>query len=95
MTTSGRPASVTEAANTNRRLDALIAMRDRLARAIDDCDSMRDLPALTRQMADVLVQIERVSPPEEKGDAVDEIAKRRSARRAGSTPGASRSERSS
>lgn len=93
MTTSDSPLSVTDAAATDDRLKALVALRGALARSIDACDSMRDLAALSRQLTDVLVQIEKVSPPEQKGDAVDEIAERRAARRAGAASGSSRSER--
>lgn len=77
------------------RLATLIAVRDALAASIDACDSHRDLPALTRQLAAVLVQIEALAPPAGEVDAVDEIAKRRSARRAGAAKGSSRAKRSS
>ena len=40
---------------------ALVALRDTLARSIDECDSMRDLAALSRQMTDVLEQIEQIA----------------------------------
>ena len=87
--------SVAEAASTDDRLKALVALRDTLARSIDACDSMRDLAALSRQMTDVLEQIEKLAPQVEEGDAVDEIARRRAARRAGAPKGAGRAQRPS
>lgn len=86
---------VLSAAQSGNRLQALIALRDTLANAIDTCESMRDLSSLSRQMADVLAQIAELAPEEKKGDAVDEIAQRRAARRSGATKGQTRSKRPS
>ena len=87
--------SVAEAAATGVRLTALTALRDTIARSIDGCDSLRDLAALSRQMTDVLAQIEALAPPQQKGDAVDEIAERRAARRASTSASPSRAKRQS
>lgn len=95
MPTSEQPESVAGAAASNDRLATLVALRNTLARSIDECESMRDLAALSRQMTDVLAQIDAVAPPEQKGDAVDEIAARRAARRSGSATGAGRTKRTS
>jgi hypothetical protein len=75
--------TVEEAAATGDRLKALVALRTKLAAAIDGCESLRDLPPLSARLSDVLVQIEALSPKVEVGDAVDEITARRAARRAG------------
>lgn len=85
--------NVSEAAETNDRLTTLVALRNTLANAIDECDSPRDLSSLSRQMSAVLVEIEALAPPEQKGDVVDEIADRRAARGAGTAKGASRAKR--
>ena len=67
---------------------ALEALRDVLAGAIEGTDSARDLAALSKQLVDVLTQIEaaggavKVDDPEES--TFDELTKRRSARGAGS-----------
>ena len=85
---------VSEAA-PDGRLATLQAMRDTLASAVDQCYSYRDLPALTRQLADVLRQIEDLAPPAVEVDEVDEIAQRRAARHASAAKGSARSKRSS
>lgn len=36
---------------------ALLALRDKLAKAVDDCDNPRDLPPLTRRLTEVLTAI--------------------------------------
>lgn len=85
--------SVHEHATSGDRLKTLQALRDHLARAIDDCDSLRDLAALAGRLQSVLEEIAELAPPEQKGDAVDEIAQRRNARRQAAS-GAARAKRS-
>lgn len=75
--------SVHEAAVTGDRLKTLRALRDHLAVAIDGCKSMRDLAALSRQLADVVAQIDALDPPETEVSPADEVAQRRARRRAG------------
>lgn len=75
-------------------LDSLRAARDEIAADLQVCESMRDKAALYLRLSDVLAKIEDVKPQESKGDAVDEIAARRAARRAGPGAGSSRAERS-
>jgi hypothetical protein len=77
--------AVSEAAASGDRLLALEALREALAAGIDGCESARDLAALSRQMTDVLAQIEEVKKgqPEQKGTALDELQKRRAARVSG------------
>lgn len=84
--------TLSESAASGSRLQALRDLRDLLARSIDECESMRDLAALTNRFQSVLAEIDELSPAEEKGDIVDEIAKRRSARRSGAAPGAARAQ---
>ena len=83
-------ADLIETAATGDRLATLRDLRDLLAREIVACESSRDLAALSRQLTDVLAQIEALAPAEKKGDAVDEIAARRSARRPVSPAGSAR-----
>lgn len=82
--------TVEQAVVSGDRLRSLVALRDKLARAIDECESLRDLPPLASRLADVLVQVESLTPKVEVGDAVDEITARRAARGAGPAAGASR-----
>jgi len=86
MTTSDKPSD---------RLLALEALRDTLAASIAACESMRDLASLSREYRAVMAEIAELAPPEQKGDAVDEIAQRRAARRAGAATGQGRAKRPS
>lgn len=80
----GGRSSVLSAARSESRRDSLVAMRDVLAAAVDGCDSMRDLPALTRQLSDVLRQLEEIAAAGPKTPEVrsplDELNARRAAR---------------
>jgi hypothetical protein len=68
-----------EAAGSGDRLSALVELRGVLAQAIATCQSMRDLPALSRQLQAVLVEIDEL-PREGEVCAADRIALRRAAR---------------
>ena len=76
------------------RLDRLNVLRDTLESSIANCESLRDLAALSREYRAVMAEIEQLRPAEKKGDAVDEIAQRRAARRSGATKGEARSKSS-
>ncbi|MCZ1070810.1 hypothetical protein [Rhodococcus sp. A5(2022)] len=73
-----RRGALAIAAASGDRLKALEALRDRLAREIEACESSRDVAALSRQLTDVLKQIEDLAPPaEEERSPLDELAQRR------------------
>lgn len=74
-------------------LAALEAVRNAIVSDLEDCESMRDRTALYKQLQDVLKRISDVKPAEQKGDAVDEIAARRAARRSGGSSGSGRAKR--
>lgn len=76
--------SLKESASTGDRLAALRDLRDLLARSIEECESLRDMAALSGRFQAVLEDISKLEGPKEVGDGVDEIAQRRAARRAGS-----------
>lgn len=57
---------------TENRLDQLIELRNTLATAIDKCESMRDLAALSKQYRETLKEIEEI---EQNGNEEDELAK--------------------
>ena len=83
------------AVSTGGYLEALRATRDAIVADLQVCESMRDKAALYSRLESTLKLIEAAKPPEQKGDAVDEIAARRAARRAGAAKGAGRSKRTS
>lgn len=74
-----------ETAATGDRLATLRDLRDVLAKSIVETDSGPAVAALSRQLTDVLSQIEvaEKAEPEQKGTALDELQKRRAARGAG------------
>lgn len=76
--------SLVEKAEQGDRRATLEALRDRLARQIEDTDSGRDVAALGRLLADVLAQLDSL-PTSAEVSRADEIAARRAARRAGAT----------
>lgn len=59
----------------------LEATRDAIVTDLELCESMRDKAALYNRLESVLKLINDAKPAEQKGDAVDEIARRRAARR--------------
>jgi hypothetical protein len=71
-------ADIAAAAQTGDQLAALTALRDRLAREIDECDSAKDIPALSRQLVDVMARIEAMTKP--KVSTIDQLAKKRATR---------------
>ena len=75
-------------------LAALEATRDAIVADLGVCESMRDKAALYNRLESTLKLIKDAKPAEQKGDAVDEIAKRRAARRAGSSARPGRAKRS-
>lgn len=83
------------AVSTGSYIEALQATRDAIVADLGACDSMRDKAALYNRLESTLRLIEAAKPPEQKGDAVDEIARRRAARRAGSAKSAGRAKRTS
>lgn len=87
--------ALTESAESGDRLQALKDLRDLLARNIADCDSLRDLASLSGRFQAVLSEIDELSPKEAAGDGIDEIAKRRAARRAGPAKSPGRAKQSS
>lgn len=86
--------SLSKTAPDGDRLKTLEVLRDLLAREIDGCDSLRDFAALTGRFQSVLAEIDALKPKEEAGDAIDEIAKRRDARRSSSSANQGRAKRS-
>lgn len=73
--------------NEGSQLDGLLAVRAAIVSDLEACESMRDKAALYLRLSNVMERIEEIKPVERKGDAVDEIAKRRAARRASAATG--------
>lgn len=73
------------------RLAQLVVLRDKLACAIDTCESMRDLAALSKQYRETLKEIEEIEGGSEQDDEIGEIL---GSREADGKPGAVRKNRS-
>ena len=80
-------SSLFDACKSGSRLSQLIELRDKLATAIDECESMRDLAALSRQYRETIREIEEI---EGQGMNNDEIAEILTERDSMGKPGAVR-----
>lgn len=72
------------------RLEQLKKLRDTLAKAIDTCESMRDLATLSRQYRETIREIEEI---EGAADDTDEISEILAQRESDGKPGAVRTHR--
>lgn len=61
------------------RLKQLNELRNTLAKAIDTCESMRDLAALSRQYRETIKEIEEIEGNEDNGDEIAKLLSDRSA----------------
>ncbi|MGW8387539.1 hypothetical protein ACWGMW_03035 [Streptomyces albidoflavus] len=59
----------------------LAALALDLARAIDDTDAPTAKAAAARELRGVMADVRKLAPVEEEGDALDDLARRREARR--------------
>ena len=82
------------AVSSGNYIAALEATRDAIVADLQASESMRDKAALYNRLESTLKLIKDASPTEQEVDAVDEIAKRRDARRSGAAKGSSRAKRS-
>jgi len=57
-------ATLSEAAAGNSRRDTLIALRDKLARTIDECESGRDIAALSKRLMEVMGELDALPDPD-------------------------------
>ena len=71
---------VSDAFASGDRVQALTALRDYLAGLVDVHDGpAKDIAPITRQLADVVRELDGLVPVQRKGTALDELASRRSA----------------
>lgn len=59
-------ATLLSSARRGDRLATLTALRDTIARTIQNCDSGRDIAALSKRLMEVMDEIEQLKPPEHK-----------------------------
>lgn len=65
--------SLVKASKTGNRLEQLVELRNKLATAIDNCESMRDLAALSRQYRETIREIEEIEGDGTENDEIKEI----------------------
>lgn len=56
--------NLVEAAKSGNKRDTLIALRDKLAETIDNCESGRDMAANSKRLMEVMAELEAM--PDEK-----------------------------
>lgn len=70
--------SLSAAASSGDRVEALTALRDYLAGLIDVFDGApKDIAPITKQLADVVRELDELAPAKRKGTPLDELASRR------------------
>ena len=57
--------NLVEAAKSGNKRDTLIALRDKLAETIDNCESGRDMAANSKRLMEVMAELESLPNPEE------------------------------
>jgi len=56
-------ATLEQSAASNDRRETLIALRDKLARTIDECESGRDIAALSKRLMEVMAELDALPDP--------------------------------
>lgn len=76
------------------RLERLMTLRSTQEAALESEIPVRDFASLSREYRATLADIAELQPKAQEGDAVDEIAQRRAARRSGAAKSSARAKRS-
>lgn len=76
------PRKVAPAARRGDSRQTLIALRNCLAKKIDECSSGRDLAALAKRLVDVMAEIDSMPNPDETAATPVNEARERAAKRA-------------
>lgn len=70
-----KPKTITEAADSGTTRDLLVAMRSRIAKAVEDPNTpARDLAALTKRLVEVVRDIEAIDAREDDEGETAEVA---------------------
>ncbi|MBQ0113610.1 MAG: hypothetical protein KBT03_10805 [Bacteroidales bacterium] len=59
-------ANLVEAVKSGDRRATLIALRDKIAQTIDNCESGRDMAANSKRLMDVIAELDALPDPEAK-----------------------------
>ena len=67
-------SNLTDAAKSGNKRDTLIALRDKIAATIDNCESGRDMAANSKRQMEVMAEIDALpEPAAEKQSAHDKL----------------------
>ena len=69
--------NLVEAAKSGDKRATLIALRDKLAQTIQDCDSGRDMASNSKRLMEVMAELEALPNPEAKKESKHDRLKRR------------------
>ena len=74
-------ANLVEAAKSGNKRETLIALRDKLAYTIQNCDSGRDMASNSKRLMEVMSELEQLPDPEAKKESKhDRLKKKHEAR---------------
>lgn len=74
-------ANLVEAAKSGNKRETLIALRDKLAYTIQNCDSGRDMASNSKRLMEVMSELEQLPDPEAKKESKhDRLKKKREVR---------------
>lgn len=69
-------ATLAQAARKNSRRETLVALRDKLATAIDSCESGRDIAALSKRLMEVMGELDTLPNPQANKNPAQEARER-------------------
>lgn len=70
-------ANLVEAAKSGDKRATLIALRDKLAQTIQECDSGRDMASNSKRLMEVMAELEAMPDPEAKKESKHDRLKRK------------------
>lgn len=73
--------NLVDAARSGDKRATLIALRDILAKTIQECDSGRDMASNTKRLMEVMAELETIPDPEAKKISKHDRLKRRNEKR--------------
>lgn len=69
--------NLVEAAKSGDKRATLIALRDKLAQTIQECDSGRDMASNSKRLMEVMAELEAMPDPEAKKESKHDRLKRK------------------
>ena len=69
--------NLVEAAKSGNKRETLIALRDKLAQTIQDCDSGRDMASHSKRLMEVMAELEAMPDPDAKKESKHDRLKRK------------------